>query len=188
MRSRQQFHLWLPIVLFSICSSISSISAWGQVDQHWRFWVDPDKPFGLMIKDISVNPTGRVWGARFTGNWNTVDWMDGYSTGSLRKPQGVRLVCEGRSGQIWGMNYETRTERVVGVYLYSHTGEVSAGEWNRYDIDELKSASPLTPSATWAVPFLPGERDRLLILLTDRLMEFNAATNETKVLKTDLTN
>ncbi len=97
--------------------------------------------------------------------------LDGYQVATLTNTSGVaNRVFESRSAQFWCATTDG---------LLENTGE----GWNPHPIEEIAAeyrAHPLR--AARPVPILPLDRNRALILLPDRLLEFDAGEHHTTLL------
>ena len=167
-----------------ILSSVFIEKGLTQDPPHWRAWSDPGELPGKGIGWISVSPNGRIWATSDLGADFAASWFDGYEAGSLPKVGDFSLVREGSSGQIWALNYDLIGENVVNVSQYKYESSLNDGKWVQYDIQDLQSHGVLPRSLSKWMNFVPGGRDRLLILLLDRLVEFDAATENPTILKT----
>ena len=142
----------LPLFATVYCATESC----AQDPMHWRVWKNLGGLLGAGVRTISVSPNGRVWATR--DSTPRFVWFDGYEVGSIPDATGALRAREGRGGQIWALNYDSSIERVVGILQYRYQQDLSDGKWIRHEIEDLKAAIALVPSATWEIPFLPGDR------------------------------
>ncbi len=146
-------------------------AAYSQRAFNWRVYKAAD---GLNESDstaITVSPQGHVWIKH--GEAPTISWLDGYEKiHHIPSPGGAAYrVYESRSGQIWSLYDE-------GIQ------EFKEGQWIHYPIPEIRSEKETNPYRRVLDPvsLLPGETNRVLFLVSDRLLEFNASLNKTTVL------
>ncbi|HQH72991.1 MAG TPA: hypothetical protein PK360_13030, partial [bacterium] len=121
----------------------------------------------------------------FEGNADyAVHWFDGYETGFFPEIQGDALIREGPAGQIWALHYDDLRQDVQNISQYSYQSNLSEGRWIQHDIPDLLAHGLLPRTLGGASNFLPNAPGRLLLLLLDRLVEFDAAAKKAAVLKT----
>jgi hypothetical protein len=132
---------------------------------NWRIFSAGELPTGT----LSLSPRGRVIARQYDGAAITI--LDGYSSRSLNLPEtaGARIY-ESRSGQLWTTNPD-------GLFLFQR------GSWIRYSIPEVRAEMSRAIRQTRPISLVPAEVDRVLILLSDRLIEFEAATGRTTTIK-----
>lgn len=171
------------IALIVLLFAVQSSGSYAQEPQHWRFWKILDDP--TMSKTISwssFGSSGKVW---FVHSFDPVirfSWFDGYHFGSLPVTGPYSIIREGASGQIWAVNYDITTQRVVSVSRYNNYHDRSDGEWIHYAVPELELAGLTSMTITELGNFLPSGGDCLLLLLPDWLVEFDAISQKTAVL------
>ncbi len=97
--------------------------------------------------------------------------LDGYNTRPLKPPAGNYRVHESRSGQLWSIHEE-------GIQWFVDN------EWRSRMILGVSReiAAPQRRSGR-QIPLVPAEQDRVLILLSNRLIEFDAKADRTTVLR-----
>ncbi len=140
---------------------------------NWRFFEASDGLGESWSSFVTAGPSGKVWVSH--AGVDKLSWLDGWPAPvnmlvhTIPSPGLDLKVHESRSGQLWSL-YSN------GVQLFRD------GQWVKYEMEEISNPYPAEMIRT-LIPFLPGEQDQLFYLLTDRLMLFNAATEQTKVIK-----
>lgn len=125
---------------------------------HWRYWSTDDgltESCGL----CQIGMNGKIWIRH--GAVDQISSMDGYAIHKQPSPGIWLQVFESRSNQLWSSYSQ-------GVKLFKE------GQWNSYPIAGFDLAR---------VRILPGAPDRILLCFPDRLCEFNAAQNASRVIK-----
>jgi signal transduction histidine kinase len=139
---------------------------------RWRIYRVADGLGASNTLAVTISPRGNVW-ARHVGD-SGVSWLDGFQVRTIPAAgNGVAPVYESRSGQIWS--------------LYSSgVMEFRRGQWVEYPVTEINAenqASTARRLLIRPIPLLPAERDHVLALLSDRLIEFDAGQNRTITLR-----
>lgn len=164
---------------------ISVLGAMAEPPAGWRFWMEPGDLSTGPVPWISYGYGDRVW---FTRAPITSDGKASYSDGTtfeaLPVPDGCLAIREGLSGEIWALIYDDSFHEATGIARYTYQSEISDGEWSRYEDKDLQSLDLSSMSLARAMNFLPTTEGRLLILLPDGLVEFDAASERTTLLKT----
>ncbi len=116
---------------------------------------------------LTVSPRGNVW-AKHAGS-GLVSWLDGFQIRTIPYAgTGNFPVYESRSGQLWSICS-------AGVM------EFRRDQWVQYPIAEVlaeNQASALRLPGIRPIRLLPVERDHVLVLLADRLLEYDAGQNK----------
>ena len=141
-----------------------------QKPPHWRFWRASDGLGESYTFTITISPNGNVVANH--GEVYTMSWLDGYSVHMNPIPSGFVRIYEGRSGCFWTAYRSKALSRTVGLQMFKE------GKWLQYPIQEIQSADVLD-----YLPIQSGSRDRALILLPDRLVEFDAASEKIIIIK-----
>lgn len=120
---------------------------------------------------VSFSPRGNVWVKHTDGQ--TLSWLDGYSVGTLSAAEMLRFrIAEGRAGQLWS---------------YCAEGLLSCQnrEWSRYTVAVVRAE--LQQSNVFRLvrqnTLLPTEWNRVLILFSDRLLEYAVSRGAVTVIR-----
>ena len=157
------------LVVFAFLFTLEQ-TAWGQAQQHWRYWTQLDGLGESFCASVTVSPSGNIWVNH--GSVEQMSWLDGYSVHHIPSPGPNVPVYESSSGQIWSLYWDELWVRIGGLQQYKYTDR----RWVRYEADECQPVRS-------RYEILPVAQDRVLFLLPDRVMEFNAATKQTTVIK-----
>ena len=119
---------------------------------------------------MTVSPRGNVWLKH--GELDESSWLDGYSVNKLASPGGANYrIHESRSAQIWSL---------YGSGLEEYQG----GQWIKYPIPEIRAEFQTNVlRQVRQVPLVPGEREHILFLLPDRLMEYHSGLNRSLTIR-----
>ncbi len=133
---------------------------------HWRVFKVGDGSAAA----VSVGPKGNVWVKN--ADSPEINWLDGYAAHRIPAPNADNYrVYESRSGQLWSLYPE-------GLLLYEY------GEWARHPVNEIQGELRLNPLRQLRqISLLPAEVNHVFFLLSDRLMEYDAALKKARVLK-----
>lgn len=125
---------------------------------------------GAYAAAVSVSPAGHV--VVKSGDTPRITLFDGYEQRELNVPEENQYrVYESRTGQLWTLYSE-------GLLLHN------AGEWSRHPVPEIRAE--LQSNALWLFrqpSLVPAEHNRVLILLPDRLISYDAGSRRQAVLK-----
>ena len=119
---------------------------------------------------VTISPRGHIWTKHANGG---ISWLDGFQVRTIpNSAGGIFPVYESRSGQIWSVYPD-------GVM------EFRRDQWMPYPIPEIgaENRSSAVRLSIRPIPLLPAERDHVLALLPDRLLEFDSGQNRTAVLR-----
>ncbi|PYJ84579.1 MAG: hypothetical protein DME22_12305 [Verrucomicrobia bacterium] len=136
---------------------------------RWRVYRAADGLADSSVVAVTVSPRGNVWAKHSSG---PVSWLDGFQARSIPFSGGGNYpVYESRSGQIWCLYAD-------GVMEYRRD------QWVQYPVSEIHAENQSSAlRLVRPVPLLPAERDHLLAVLPDRLLEFDSGQNRTIVLR-----
>jgi signal transduction histidine kinase len=146
---------------------------------HWRYFTSVDGLRESYVGSAEVGPGGTVWISH--GAVDQASVFDGYSIGRIPSPGARRAIYEGVGGQLWSFFLERRPVTVAGLQTFQD------GRWVRHEIPELRAAALAGEDILFGRPeaspegqhpdfLLPTGRDRALVLLPDRLVEFDVVT------------
>jgi len=146
-----------------------SLQCHSEGGSHWRVYRVADGLAEPSVVAVTISPRGNVWAKHGTG---PVSWLDGFQVRSIRMSGGGNFpVYESRSGQIWSVYAD-------GVMEYRRD------QWTEYPVNEVRAENQSNAlRLVRPIPLLPAERDHLLALLPDRLLEFDSGQNRTIVLR-----
>jgi signal transduction histidine kinase/ligand-binding sensor domain-containing protein len=128
------------------------------------------RPGGSYPVNITISPSGSVLSR--SADSSSVLVLDGYSRTEI--PLQVETsyrVYQSRSVQLWSITKD-------GLQLYHR------GEWSLHSIPEIRNElanNPLRPLRQ--ITLLPAEVNHVLILLSDRLLDYDAGTQQTRMLR-----
>lgn len=158
---------WWAVTL----AAVLPVTGSAQRALNWRVYKAADGLSESESTAVTVSPQGHVWVKH--GDTGTISWLDGYSVHRLPSPGGRSTrVYESASGQVWTVSSE-------GILEYRNN------QWIRYNIPDIQAenlAKPYRPLVR-PIPILPTDKDCVLYLLPDRLMEFQAASNQIRLLQ-----
>lgn len=145
---------------------LSSGETAGQRSGHVRVF-PMDGPY---VASVSISPRGQVL-AR-SGESPKITWLDGYTQGEVVSPEANPYrVYESRTGQWWALYSE-------GLLLYQR------GEWRTFAIPEIRDELRRTPvHQLRQLSLVPADINRVLVLLPEQLLEFDAGTGKLSVIK-----
>ena len=138
---------------------------WAQNPPSWRFWDVTDGLKESYTRSLTVDTSGRVWVKH--GDVDTMSVLDGYGLAKISVSPSSRRVYGTASGQAWALH-------PLGLEQYKD------GQWIVHALEELRRLSSTERSTTG---LLPVSDDRALLLLPEGLLEYQAATRLTRVLK-----
>src|SRR5438445_26939 len=136
----------------------------------WRIYPVTAGQGGTFAVAVTVSPRGNVWVRQ--GGDGPASWLDGFQVRTIPfSGTGNFPVYESRSGQIWAL--------FAGGVM-----EFRRDQWVQYPVAEI-SAEIQSSALRYVHPFplLPAERDHVLALLPDRLLEYDASQGRTIVLR-----
>jgi signal transduction histidine kinase len=137
---------------------------------NWRVFRAADGLRESLCTAVTISPRGNVWVKH--DDDETISWLDGYSVGTRPAPgSGKFRVLENRTGQLW---------------TYSNWGLMSYqnDQWAEYLLPAVEAE--VTTNLFRLLrhnTLLPTERNRTLVLLADRLIEYNATRRQQTTLR-----
>jgi signal transduction histidine kinase/ligand-binding sensor domain-containing protein len=153
------------IVLTALLSILPTLRA--QEGSRWRVYRTIDGMGELFTVAVTISPRGNVWAKH--GSSELVSWLDGYQVRTLRCfGTGIYPLYESRSGQLWSGYSE-------GLMEYRRE------QWLQYPVADIRLESAVRLARR--IPLLPAERDHVLALLPDRLLEYDAGQDKVSVLR-----
>jgi signal transduction histidine kinase len=117
---------------------------------------------------VSVAPNGTV--AAKSGD-NVLTVLDGFIPRYINIPEEITYrVRQNRSAQTWWMTSQ-------GLYRFYQA------DWTHYPLPEVLSFLNTPPHHLRQISFLPAEANHVLVLFPDKLLDFDASSRLTHVLK-----
>ena len=161
----QIFGLFTAILLLS-----GSPPGRAEGGSHWRIYPLTAGQGGAFTVAVTVSPRGNVW-VRLGGD-GPVSWLDGFQVRTLPfSGTGNFPVYESRSGQIWAL-------------FANGVMEFRRDQWVQYPVPEIGVENQSSALRyVHPLPLLPAERDHVLALLPNRLLEYDAGQGQTLVLR-----
>ncbi|HVK57428.1 MAG TPA: ATP-binding protein [Candidatus Kapabacteria bacterium] len=153
--------IWLLIVVFAFPCVLHA-----QRSTHVR----PFRPSGSYPANITISPIGTI--VSRSGENRNVLLLDGYTRTEI--PMEVETsyrVYQSRSAQLWSVTRD-------GLQLYHQN------EWTLHPISEIRSEFSNYPIRQLRqISLLPAEVGRVFILLSDRLLEYEAGSRKVGIIK-----
>ena len=141
-----------------------------QKSGNWRIYRSADGLRDSFTTAISGSPRGNILAKH--GEADQITILDGYEVTHLPSPGGANYrIYENRTGQLWAIHPEGLQEFREGGWTLFPIKEIRA----EYESNLLRKVRQ--------IPLLPLQRDRVLVLLSDRLVEFNATLNKVTLLR-----
>ncbi|MBD3268034.1 hypothetical protein GF373_15315, partial [bacterium] len=157
-------------VLFLLVALLAVGRGLAQEMTEWRFFTSLDGLRESWISSITVSPDGKIWINH--GDVDEMSMYDGYRFHRFPSPSSSVRVIENKAGQIWS--------------IYTRDGggfqQFLDGKWNRYPLEGIvNDGDPV--SVKHRMPFQSLQKNRILFLLPDRLLEFDAALNRIQTIQ-----
>lgn len=147
--------LWCSLPLFVLAGT-----CWGQKASNWRVYKLADRLPESATISVSVSPQGRVLARHL--NLPMVTELDGYTVRTIPSPEiGRSKVYQSPGGQLWAVVPEGLQEFVEGVWTFHPVAEIA------------QRAHHSVLGITDPVPLWPVRQGLVLLLLPNRLMEYN---------------
>lgn len=118
---------------------------------------------------VSVAPRGRMIVKHADETAITI--LDGYTRRQMQLPEEAKFrVYESRAGQLWVIQPE-------GLWMFQR------GQWARHNIADIRQEYARPFRQNRPIALAPAEVNRVLVLLTDKLIEYDALTTRASVVK-----
>ncbi|MDP2996447.1 MAG: response regulator [Bryobacterales bacterium] len=136
----------------------------------WRVWKGTDGMAESYTTTITSGPGGVVWARH--GDVPLISSLDGYTVRGIpnfRSPDKMAAqspIYETKTGQIWTLDPK-------GLRQYLN------GSWILHPVKEIAEMAQTERGTS----FVPADSDRVLVLLPDRLIEYDAATHGARTVK-----
>lgn len=161
--------IWCGMAWLSVAAS----TCWGQKASNWRVYKLADRLPESACISVTVSPQGRVLARHF--NLPIVTELDGYTVRTIPSPEvGRSRVYQSPGGQLWAAVPEGLQEFAEGAWVLHRVPEIA---------NEIRSTAF---GGTDPVPLWPVRQGLVLLLLPNRLVEFNSedpAHPRTKLLR-----
>lgn len=138
---------------------------------NWKMFKAADGLHETYASSLTVSPRGTVWIKHGVGATH-LSVYDGFQIQTLPSagPDAYR-VYESRTGQLWSLSSS-------GLVVYA--GE----QWHAHPVAEIQAEIRSDPLRQLRqIPLLPAEQNRVLFLLSDRLMEYDSSSRVALLLK-----
>jgi signal transduction histidine kinase/ligand-binding sensor domain-containing protein len=169
---KRMWHRWCSLFLAAVVLSISP-PGHAQGGSRWQIYPVSAGGRGTFAVAVTVSPRGNIWVRQ--GGDGPASWLDGFQMRTIPF-SGTNFfpVYESRSGQIWALFAE-------GVMEFRRERD----QWVQYPVPEI-GAEIRSSALRYLHPFplLPAERDHVLALLPNRLLEYDAGQGRIIVLRT----
>ena len=128
------------------------------------------RPSGTYPANITISPTGTVLSR--SGDSPNLLILDGYSRREVpMRNETTFRVYQSRSAQLWTLTRD-------GLDL------MHGNEWSHHPIEAIRNEIATNPLRQLRqISLLPAEVNHVLILLSDRLLDYDASTRQTRVLR-----
>lgn len=147
-----------------------STSAHCQPSANWRVYSSVDGLRESFSRAVSVGPSGKVWINH--GRVDRMSVLDGYGCSQLPSPGPNLKVREAPDSEIWAFKGEGWPPVTTGLQRFSR----SESRWISWEIPEIKNAPGLNTGN-----FVPLDRDHVLFLVPEALLQFSAVERKTSV-------
>ena len=136
---------------------------------NWRVYRSADGLRESLTTAVTASPRGTIIASH--GTSDSISLLDGYSIMTLPAPGGGNVrVYENRTGQLWAIHPQGLQEYHEGV-------------WGEHPVREMQSEQSSLVRKVRQIPLLPLQRDHVLALLWDRLLEYNATLNQVHLIR-----
>jgi ligand-binding sensor domain-containing protein len=154
---------WLAISL----AVLPGLRLAAEPQANWRTYTAVDGLRETRTTSVAVSPQGNIWVTH--GDASMLSRLDGYNISTIPAPIGNLRIYESREGQLWSLYTD-------GLQ------EFKGGRWITYSINDIRAEfqSDLLRRVR-LIPLQPIGRDRVLFLLAENLMEWNAALGRTRL-------
>jgi len=148
-------------------------TGWGQPASPWRAYKMADGLPELACASVTFGAKGAVLVRHLHAS--SVTKIDGYNLDILPSPPTrVGRIYDSPAGQLWAAGTNGLFEYIRGEWIFHPLPEIAA------------DSAASTPNLSTSVPLYPVRQGRVLVLLRDRLLDFNfgmAGSPTTEVLR-----
>lgn len=163
-----------------ILTCIAVNACFGQVNSSWRSWDTADGFEEAYSNGLTHDPNGNVWVKH--GAVTRMDRIDGYSVSSHPDPGGIGQIESAPDGTLW-------------LWTGNQLKRFADSHWTGYKVDAVTALGVLSDGTTenWfftsktnpfyhsPVILIPMDRNRVFIMLPDRILEFDAETSQARL-------
>jgi diguanylate cyclase (GGDEF)-like protein len=155
----------LGLVLAAVCS--------GQSSTPWRFWGTTDGFTESYTSSLAAVQGGGIWVKH--GNTRGVELLDGYSVRKYEDPGGYGRIERAPDGTVW-VWINNVLKRLTGTHWHSFTVEAVTryGAMRLASDENWEITSSRQPYYRATLSMVPLSGSRVLIMLPDRVLEFDA--------------
>ena len=157
---------WIILLLLSLL--YRSDIGYTETSKSWRFWTEEDGLIESYSRSVTTSSDGAVWIVH--GEVDKATWLDGYEIRHFGAPDYATPVHHAY-GQIWSTYWKKHMRFLGGLQQYVDD------HWIRYEIEEF---AQIQFKDDPFYPFLPIADNRILFVLKDRIMVFDATTRRTE--------
>ncbi len=152
-------------LLVHLAASLAVVaSARGQRPSNWRAFKAADGLPDSVALSVTESPRHRIWVKHPGGE--SVSWLDGYSVGTIPSPgPGNYRIHESPGSQVWSMTID-------GLQLFKDNRWIS---FHVPTVDEARGSNAASAHPAFLYPVM---QNRVLYLLPDGLLEFNAEDSD----------
>ena len=159
----------LAFVIFALLRAWSA-DCLAERPSNWRLFKAEDGLKPTYSASVSVSPLGNVWVKH--GDADLISVFDGFQIRTLPSPgHDYFRIYESRTGPLWSLYAGGLVLYIREQWVFHPVAEIR---------DEIKS-DPLRQLRQ--IPLVPVDHNRILFLLSDKLMEYDAAAKQALVLK-----
>jgi signal transduction histidine kinase/CheY-like chemotaxis protein len=163
--------VFLRGLVLAIATFAAAAVCRAQEPGHWRVFTSTDGLRESWIEDVTQAPSGRVWIAH--GGVDSLTVYDGYTFRRLPSPGSSLKLREGPTGQTWALQPRSqRTGMVGGLQL------LEGQKWTPLPL-RLQTGGGIAPDQ-----FLPWAADRVLLLTSRELFEFDRTRGDARPIRT----
>jgi diguanylate cyclase (GGDEF)-like protein len=155
-------------------------ACYGQTNSPWRFWDVADGLDESYTNGMAPGPNGEIWVKH--GAVGHMDRTNGYSARSFPDPGGIGKIESAPDGTLW-------------LWTNNQLKRFDGSSWTSYNVDAVTALGVLRTNSfeTWVFTsrssnfwqsnliLIPLDRNRVLIMLPDRILEFDAAKSKTRL-------
>jgi hypothetical protein len=176
---------WIPVPIRDICRITALCltlvtGCAGQASSPWRSWDTSDGFPESFISSVALTPGGSLWVKH--GDLRGVDFLDGYTVKTYPDPGGTGKIECAPDGTLW-------------IWLGKTLKRLDGSRWTAFDVGEVTSYGGLrnTSEERWeitsstlpyyraVVSLVALDRTHVLIMLPDRVLEFDAARSISRI-------
>ncbi|MBM3831890.1 MAG: hypothetical protein FJ403_01190 [Verrucomicrobia bacterium] len=174
MHTRRCLHFGFRASIAGVALTFLVALARGEQTPHYRIFRASEGLRDSHVSAVTASPRGNVWVNHWHINANVseISVFDGYSIRSLPSPgTNSYRVYESAAGQLWSVYQD-------GLLLHDRN------TWVHHQVSEIRAdITNNVMRQVRQIPLIPIQQDRVLFLLSDRLMEYDAARKQVTLIK-----